>query len=148
MTSLLSWMAPFCITVVSRMCCHGNVNTPIWLKFGTKVQHSMSNKIKKLRLDCLRNDFTVTSLLFWRTRSFLSTLPRKFCYGNSKGSILKLLLSNKFLYIFRKSHQIWLNYLSPFLHYGQKTAWLVTNKGRIGLSKRHIVSKNEDIQFQ
>ena len=32
----------------------------------------------------------------------------------------KLLPFNKFLYIFRKSHQIWLNYLSPSLSYGQK----------------------------
>ena len=43
--SLLSWMAPFLISAVSRMCCHGNMNNLILLKFGTKVRLSISNKI-------------------------------------------------------------------------------------------------------
>ena len=33
LTSLLSWMAPFRISAVSRMCCHGNMNNPILLNF-------------------------------------------------------------------------------------------------------------------
>ena len=75
----------------------------------------------------------MTSLLFWRTWSSRSTPPRKCCHGNSKGSTLKLLPFNKFLYIFRKRHQIWLNYLSPSLSYGQKTSRVVPNtpSGRI-----------------
>ena len=76
--------APFRISAVSRTCCHGNMNNPILLKFGIKVQLSISNKITKLCWDWLRNDVTVTSLLFWRTQSFLSTLTRKCCCGNSK----------------------------------------------------------------
>ena len=36
-----------------------------------------------------------------------------------QGSILKILLLYKFLYIFRKGHQIWLSYLFPSLSYGQ-----------------------------
>ena len=73
---------------------------------------------------------------FWRTRSLQSTPPRKCCHDNSKGSTLKLLPFNKFLYIFRKSHQIWLNYLSSSLSYGQKTSRVVPNipPGRIGLN--------------
>ena len=43
--SLLSWMAPFRISAVSRMCCHGNMNNPILLKFATKVQLDIFNKI-------------------------------------------------------------------------------------------------------
>ena len=69
----------------------------------------------------------MTSLLFWRTRSFQSAPPRKCCHGNSKGPTLELLLSNNFLYIFRKSQQIWLNYLSPSLSYGQQTSRVVPN---------------------
>ena len=78
----------------------------------------------------------MTSLLFWKTRSFRGAPPRKCCHGNSKGSTLKLLPFNKFLYIFRKSHQIWLNYLPPSLSYGQKTSRMVPNTplGRIGLN--------------
>ena len=34
-TLLLSWMAPFYMSTASRMCCHGNMNNPILLKFGT-----------------------------------------------------------------------------------------------------------------
>ena len=45
---IISWMAPFRISAVSRMCCHGNMNNPILLKFSTKVQLSISNKITKL----------------------------------------------------------------------------------------------------
>ena len=60
------------------------------------------------------------SLLFWRTESFQSAPSRRCWHGKSKRSILKLLLLNKFLYIFRKSHQIWLSYLSHSLKYGQK----------------------------
>ena len=48
MTSLLSWMAPFPIRTVSRMSCHRNMNNTILLKFGTKVQLSISNKNTKL----------------------------------------------------------------------------------------------------
>ena len=84
----------------------------------------------------MRNDVTVTSLLFWRTRSSRSAPLRKCCHGNSKGSTLTLLPFNKFLYIFRKSHQIWLNYLSPSLSYGPKTSRVVPNTpppGRIRL---------------
>ena len=58
---------------------------------------------------------------------FGGTPPRKCCHGSSNGSILKFLLLNKFLYIFRKSHQIWLNYLSPFLSCGQKSSRVVPN---------------------
>ena len=68
---------------------------------------------------------------------FLKRPPRKCCHGNSKGSTLKLLPFNKFLFIFKKSHQIWLNYLSPSLSYGQKTqGWCRTPPppGRIGLN--------------
>ena len=72
----------------------------------------------------------MTSSLFWRTRSSQSVPQRKCCHGNSKGSTLKLLPFNKFLYIFRKSHQIWLNYLSPSLSYGQKTSRVVPNTPR------------------
>ena len=81
----------------------------------------------------------MTSLLFWRARSFRSTPPRKCCQGNNKGSTLKLLPFSKFLYIFRKSHQIWLNYLSPSLSYGQKTSRVVPNTppGRIGLRSHY-----------
>ena len=105
-TSLLSWLAPLRISAVSEMWCHGNMNNLILLIFSTKVQFGISNKITKLCWEWLRNDVTVTSLLFCRTWSFVSALSRKCCHGNS---ILKLLLFNKFLYIFRKSHQIWLN---------------------------------------
>ena len=69
-------------------------------------------------------------------QSFLSALPKNCCHGNSKRFILKLLLLSKFLYIFRKSHQIWLYYLSPSLSYGQKTSRVVPNtlpQTRIGL---------------
>ena len=62
----------------------------------------------------------MTSLLFWRTQSFGSAPLRKCCHGNKKRSTLNLLPSNKFLYLFRKSHQIWLNYLSPSLSYEQE----------------------------
>ena len=65
----------------------------------------------------------MTSLLCWRTPfSRSTTSPRKCCHSNSKGSALKLLPFNKFLYICRKSHQIWLNYLSLSLSYGQNTS--------------------------
>ena len=57
----------------------------------------------------------------------LSVLSRKCCHGNNKGSILELLLLNKFLYIFRKSHQIWLNYISHSLSYRQKTSRAMPN---------------------
>ena len=78
----------------------------------------------------------MTSLLFWRTQSFRSAPSRKCCHGNSKGSTLKRLPFNKFLYIFRKSHQIWLNYLSSSSSYAQKTSRVVPNTppGRIGLN--------------
>ena len=69
----------------------------------------------------------MTSLLFRRTQSSQSTPPRKCCHGNSKGSPLKLLPFSKFLYIFREDHQIWLNYLSSSLSYGQKTSRVVLN---------------------
>ena len=115
------------------------MENPILLKFGTKVKLSISYQITKLATDWLRNDVTVASLLPWRTRSFLTTLPRKCCYGNSKWSILRLVLSNKSLYIFRKSYQIWLNDLSPSLSYGQKPqGWCRTPPpptGRIGLNR-------------
>ena len=39
-------------------------------------------------------------------------------------------LFDNFVYIFRKSHQIWLNYLSPSLSYGQKTLRVVPNTPR------------------
>ena len=137
MTSLLSWMGWFCISADSKMCCHGNINSPILLKFATKIKLSISNKITNFCSDWLRNDVTVTSLLFWRTQSFRSAPPRKRCHGNSKESTLKLLPFTKFLYIFRKSHQIWLNYLSPSLSYGQKASRVVPNTppppGKIGL---------------
>ena len=64
---------------------------------------------------------------------------RKCCHGNSKVPILNLLLLNIFLYIFKKSHQNWLNYLSPSLSYGQKASRVVPNTppGRIGLKLEH-----------
>ena len=49
-TSLLSWMGWFCISANLEMCCHGNINSPILLKFGTKIQRSISNKITKFLL--------------------------------------------------------------------------------------------------
>ena len=42
---ILSWMAPFRISAVTSMCCHGNMSNQILLKFGTKVRLSISNKI-------------------------------------------------------------------------------------------------------
>ena len=126
-TSLLSWMGRFCISANAKMCCHGNINSTILLKFGIKIQHSISNKITNFCQDWSRNDVTVTSLLFWRTRSSRSAPLRKCCHGNRKGSTLKFLPFSKFLYIFRKSHKIWLNYLSPSLSYWQKTSKVVPN---------------------
>ena len=43
-TSLLSWMSWFRISADSKICCHGNINSLISLKFGTKMQLSISNK--------------------------------------------------------------------------------------------------------
>ena len=61
---------------------------------------------------------------------------RKCCNGNSKGSILKILLLNKFRYIFRKSHQIWLSYLSlPELWAKNLKVGAEHPPGRIGLKK-------------
>ena len=78
----------------------------------------------------------MTSLLSWRTRSFRSALSRKCCHGSSKGSILELLLLKKFLCIFRKSHQIWLNYLShSLLSYGQKSSRVLPNTPPPGQDK-------------
>ena len=127
-TSLLSWMGWFCISANSKMCCHGNINSPILLKFGTKIQRSISNKIQIF----VKINSEMTSLLFWRTRSSQCTHPRKCCHGNSKGFTLKLLHFNKFLYIFKKIHQIWLNYFSPSLSYGQKPqGWSPTGQDRV-----------------
>ena len=58
--SLLSWMVPFRISAVSRMCCHGNMNNPILLKFSTEVQLSVCNKIK----NCVQIDWEMASQ--WR----------------------------------------------------------------------------------
>ena len=44
-TSLLSWMTSFHISADSRMCCHGNINSTILLKFGRNIQLSISNEI-------------------------------------------------------------------------------------------------------
>ena len=44
-TSLLRWMGWFRTSADSKMCFHGNINSPILLKFGTKIQLSISNKI-------------------------------------------------------------------------------------------------------
>ena len=82
--SLLSWMGWFQISADSKMCCHGNINSLILLKFGTKIQLSISNKIQNFCQDWLRNDVTLTSLLFWRTQSFQSAPLRKCCHDNSK----------------------------------------------------------------
>ena len=51
-------------------------------------------------------------------------------------------LFNKYPIYFQESHQIWLNYLSPSLSYGQKTLRVVPNTppGRIGLS--HVINRN------
>ena len=65
----------------------------------------------------------------------LSKAPLKesVAMATAKESTPKLLPFNKFQYIFRKSHQIWLNYLSPTLSYGQETSRVVpTTPGRIG----------------
>ena len=43
--SLLSWMGWFRISANSKMCCHENINSSILLKFGTKKQRGISNKI-------------------------------------------------------------------------------------------------------
>ena len=101
---------------------------------GTLTARFYSNWVQRYNVVFLTNyklfvkiDQEMTSLLFWRTRSSQSAPPRKCCHGNSKGSTLKLLPFNKFLYIFRKSHQIWLNYLSPSLSYGQITSRVVPN---------------------
>ena len=45
-TSLLSWMAPFRISAVSRKCCHGNVKNPILFKFGTTIQLVFLTKLE------------------------------------------------------------------------------------------------------
>ena len=59
-TSLLSWMAWFRKRADSRICYHGNINNPILLKFGTKMQVSISNKIQNF----LEIDWEMTSQ--WR----------------------------------------------------------------------------------
>ena len=56
-----------------------NMKNPILLKFGTKLQLKISNKYLEI---VLRNDVTVTPLLFWRTESLLSTLPKECCHSN------------------------------------------------------------------
>ena len=120
------------------MCCHRNISSPILLKFNTNIQRSISsisNKLTNFCSDCLRNDVTVTLLLFQRTRFSRSASPRNCCHGNSKRSTFKPLPFSKFLYILRESHQIWLNYLSPSLNSGQETSRVVPNTpGRIGLT--------------
>ena len=62
----------------------------------------------------------------------------------------KLLPFSKFLYIFRKSHQIWLNYLSPSLSYGRKTSRVVPNTppGRIGLRYLKTLYPPQDITLK
>ena len=45
-TSLLSWMTPFRISAVSRLCCLENMNNQIFLKLATKVQLSISDKVQ------------------------------------------------------------------------------------------------------
>ena len=79
---------------------------------------------------CPRGDFVLGGIL---SRGILSG---GFCPGVFVRGDFVLEPFNKFLYIFRKSHQIWLNYLSPSLSYGQKTSRVVPNTppGRIGLN--------------
>ena len=122
---------------------------------GTLTARFYSNLVQRYNLVFLtklqifvRIDWEMTSqwrhYCFGGTRSFRSAPLRKCCHGNSKGSTLKLLPFNKFLYIFRKSQQIWLNYLSPSL--SQKISSVVPNTpGRIGLSQWQNICKSKNV---
>ena len=65
--------ADFAYVLIQKMCCHGNINSPILLKFGTQIQLSICNKITNF----VKIDWEMTSQ--WRHYCFgglnLSEVP-------------------------------------------------------------------------
>ena len=88
---------PISLKYYLKMCCHGNINRTILVKFGTKIQRSISNKLQIF----VKIYWEMTSQ--WRHYCFggldLSEAPpRKCCHGNSKRSTLKLVLKNSYIF--------------------------------------------------
>ena len=106
----VSWMAPFHISAVLRICCHRNMNmnTPILFKFDTKVQLSISNKIVLRLIEKLRHSDVITVLedSIFPTYSFKEVLLWQ-------QQVIHTQTFKQGLIYFQESHQIWLNYLSP-----------------------------------